>query len=51
MESCISLSLSLSLLQCAPEGRQGDDQQLLFIKDQSVKQIGDDPILVLDDVM
>jgi hypothetical protein len=37
-------------LECAPEGRQGQDQQLLFIT-KSVDQIGDDPILVLDDVI
>jgi hypothetical protein len=41
-----------TFLECAPVGRAVDDQQLLFINpDVSVEQIGDDPILVLDDVI
>lgn len=39
-------------LQCSPEGRNEADQQLLFIKkDLSIEQIGDDPILILDDII
>ncbi|CAI8036885.1 Semaphorin-1A [Geodia barretti] len=41
-----------AFVECAPEGRDVDDQRLLFINpDVSVEQIGNDPILVLDDVI
>lgn len=40
------------LLQCDPAGRPEEDQQLLFINpDVAVEQIGDDPILILENDM
>ena len=43
-------SLPPSLLQCSPDGRA--DEQLVFINPStSVRQIGTDPLILLDDVM
>ena len=42
----------LPSLQCDPDGRLGNDQQLVFINPKkSVEQIGNDPLLVLNDVV
>ena len=38
-------------MKCDPDGRPESEQQLLFINpDVSVEQIGDDPILMLENV-
>ena len=42
--------VAIILTQCDPDGRQGDDQHLVFV-DTAVQQAGSDPLLVLDDVM
>ena len=48
----VSTTVITDSLQCDPEGRPESDQQLLFINpDVSVEQIGDDPILMLENVM
>ncbi|CAI8022690.1 Endothelin-converting enzyme 1 [Geodia barretti] len=45
-------ALENTFLECDPEGRPESDQQLLFINpDVSVEQIGDDPILMLENVI
>ena len=40
------------LPQCDPDGRTDDDQELVLVNpSKAVKQIGSDPLLILDDVM
>ena len=43
------VTVTLIFMQCDPNGRPDNEQQLLFINpDVSVEQIGDDPILILE---